>query len=372
MQKKSNKWHPRLQVRIFKVRGNEEKTGEDFNVTEVGEANGNIFQLIEGSWDLLRPHLTDTKLSKDALFRTQIMYPELACREALINAITHRDYSSEGRGIEVKIFDNRLTIENPGELLSSITIKDLEALAGAHLSRNTYIARVLRETGYIRELGEGIRRIFELLKSNDMVQPEISSGNKTFSITLFYKNVYTKEEELWLGSFTHLNLSREQKTVVRLGVNGRLMSAKEIFDTVGIVNEESYRELIESLRKLNILKTTLTQSEVTRERRRHGGSRKAVPRYKIELTKESIPIKDDEIDRSDYARVYVGNIPYDSDEESINIALSKFGEVVDVMIPKWKYGRFKGKSKGFCFVEFDKRLYANNALNSPTPIRIKK
>jgi ATP-dependent DNA helicase RecG len=55
------KWHPRNQVRIFKVRGKEEKTGKEFNVTEVGEANGNIFELIESSWDLLRPHLTDTK-----------------------------------------------------------------------------------------------------------------------------------------------------------------------------------------------------------------------------------------------------------------------------------------------------------------------
>ncbi|MCG7851369.1 MAG: ATP-binding protein, partial [Methanosarcinaceae archaeon] len=41
--KKSSKWHPRSQVRIFKVRGTEEKTGKEFNVTEIGEANGNIF-----------------------------------------------------------------------------------------------------------------------------------------------------------------------------------------------------------------------------------------------------------------------------------------------------------------------------------------
>lgn len=112
------------------------------------------------------------------------MYPELACREALVNAITHRDYSSEGRGIEVKIFDDRLVIKNPGELLSSMTINDLKSLSGVHQSRNTYVARVLRETGFIRELGEGIRRIHELMKSNDMVEPVISSENKTFSITL--------------------------------------------------------------------------------------------------------------------------------------------------------------------------------------------
>jgi ATP-dependent DNA helicase RecG len=362
--KRSNKWHPRLQVRIFKVRGTEEKTGMDFNVTEVGEANGNIFQLIESSWDLLRPHLTDTKLSEDAQFKSQIMYPELACREALINAITHRDYSSEGRGIEVKIFDDRLSIENPGELLSSITIKDLETLSGAHQSRNTYVARVLRETGFIRELGEGIRRIFELMQKNDMVQPKIISRNKTYSITLYYKYVYTKEEQLWLEAFDYLDLTREQKTVVRLGVNNRLISAKEIFETVGIVDEKVYRELIQSLQKLGILESTLSVTKISTLRKKYSGSRKAVPRFQIMAPVQNKIAEPVEEDRSDYARIFVGNLPFEANEEQINEALSKFGEVVDVIIPK----NHSGHSKGFCFVEFDKRLYANNALNSTTPI----
>ncbi|MFH1005788.1 MAG: ATP-binding protein [Bacteroidota bacterium] len=183
------KWHPRNQVRILRVKGTEEKTGENFNVQEVGETNGNIFQLIEQSWEILKPHLTETRFSKDAMFKTQIIYPELACKEALINAITHRDYSLEGRGIEVKIFDDRLEILSPGKLLSSLTIKDLEELKGVHQSRNTYIARVLREFGYIRELGEGIKRIFELMQSNDLVKPKIESPNKSFIITFYYKFV---------------------------------------------------------------------------------------------------------------------------------------------------------------------------------------
>lgn len=368
--KKSSKWHPRLQVRILKVTGIEEKTGENFNVTEVGEANGNIFQLIESSWDLLRPHLTDTKFSQDAMFRNQIMYPELACREALVNAITHRDYSNEGRGIEVKIFEDRLVIKNPGELLSSITISDLKSLSGVHQSRNTYVARVLRETGFIRELGEGIRRIHELMKSNDMVEPVLESKNKTFSITLFYKHVYSPEEKLWLEEFDNLTLSREQKTVVRLGVNGRLISAKEIFDTVGIVDEKEYRELIESIRLHGILSTTMSSNEATKYKKKYGGSRKAVPRYQIHLPSSSSNLETLEEDRSEYARIYVGNIPFDLKEEQLYETLGKFGEVVDVIIPRWSGGIRDGQSKGFCFVEFDKRISANNALNSTTPILI--
>lgn len=366
--KKSMKWHPRNQVRIFKVRGVEEKTGKDFNVTEIGEANGNIFELIEGSWDLLRPHLTDTKFSDDALFKKQIMYPEFACREALINAITHRDYSSEGRGIEVKIFDNKLTIENPGELLSSISLKDIESLSGAHQSRNTYIARVLRETGYVRELGEGIRRIYSLMKSNDMVAPTLKSANNTFGITLYYKHVYSKEEQLWLENFKGFDLSREQSTVIRLGINSRLISAKAIFEAVGIVDEKAYRELIESLRKIGLLETTLNGDEVTNQKRKYGGLRKAVPRYTILVPKgkDAPPQKDDE-DRSEYARIYVGNVPYNLTEDDLKNALGKFGEIVDMIIPRWQK---TNQCKGFCFIEYDKRIQANNALNSVDPIFI--
>jgi len=183
--KHPTKWHPRNQVRILSVRGTEEKTGENFNVEEIGETNGNIFKIYEESWEMLRQNLTETRFSKDALFQPRMIYPELACREALINAITHRDYSLEGRGIEIKIFDDRLEILSPGKLLSSLSINDLEELKGVHQSRNTYIARVLREFGYVRELGEGIKRIFELMKNFDHKMPKIESPNQSFIVTFF-------------------------------------------------------------------------------------------------------------------------------------------------------------------------------------------
>ena len=183
--KHPTKWHPRSQVRILRVRGTEEKTGENFNVEEVGETSGNIFHLYEQSWEQLRSPLTETRFSSEARFQPQLIYPEFACREALLNAIAHRDYSLEGRGIEIKIFDDRLEILSPGKLLSSLSIRDLEELKGVHQSRNTYIARVLREYGYIRELGEGIKRIFELMLSNDLAKPKLESPNKSFVVTFY-------------------------------------------------------------------------------------------------------------------------------------------------------------------------------------------
>jgi len=160
-----NRWHPRLQVRVLQIKGTDLKAGENYNVLVDDEVTTNIVSLVEASWELLRPQLTETRFSKDAVFRSQIMYPELACREALVNAIAHRDYNIEGRGIEVRVYTDRLEIISPGGLMSAIKLEDLSSLRGFHQSRNSLISRVLREVGYMRELGEGMRRMFELMKS---------------------------------------------------------------------------------------------------------------------------------------------------------------------------------------------------------------
>ena len=245
--KEPNRWHPRLQVRVLRINGTEIKTGEQYNVVADQQATNNVLNLLESSWDLLRPHLTETRFSKDALFRSQIMYPELACREALVNAIAHRDYSIEGRGIEVRVYTDRLEIESPGGLLSAIRLEDLRELKGAHQSRNSLVSRVLRDIGYMRELGEGMRRIFELMRMNDLTPPELSADNNVFRVTLHHRYVYTPEQKLWLESFDSFNLSREQKTIVLLGYNNHTISPREIWDAVGIVDTEYYRQLIVSL-----------------------------------------------------------------------------------------------------------------------------
>ena len=170
------KWHPRCQVRVLKINGTQLKSGEQYNVTHDQESNNNIIRLIDSSWNLIRPHLIETRFLQDARFKTQIIYPELACKEALINAIAHRDYSNEGMGIEVNVFTDRLEIISPGGLLSSISIEDLQKLTGAHQSRNSMVAKVLKELGYMRELGEGMRRIYKLLQDSDLAPPKLTSS----------------------------------------------------------------------------------------------------------------------------------------------------------------------------------------------------
>jgi ATP-dependent DNA helicase RecG len=181
-----NRWNPYSQIRILRVNGTSLRTGENYNVLSDEFIQGNILNLIEDGWNRLRVYLVSkTEFSTDAKFEPKFLYPEGACFEALINAIAHRDYSTHN-GIEIYIYDNRLEVRNPGALLSTITIDDLKEQQGIHESRNVLIAKILRENKYMRELGEGIRRIFELMK-NEQSTPEFYSNGNSFWVTLRHK-----------------------------------------------------------------------------------------------------------------------------------------------------------------------------------------
>nr|WP_212961367.1 RNA-binding domain-containing protein [Cohnella xylanilytica] len=121
-------WHPRCSVRVVRVRGNELKPGREYNATSDEIETDNIITLLKTAWIKIRPHLTETRLFEDGLFKESTMYPEDAVFEALLNALAHRDYSIEGRGIEIFIYDNRMEIQSPGGLLSSVTIEDIKNL----------------------------------------------------------------------------------------------------------------------------------------------------------------------------------------------------------------------------------------------------
>jgi ATP-dependent DNA helicase RecG len=187
---KADAFHPRLQVRILRVNGNELGTGAKYNVSSDVIVRENIVTLLEAAWEKLRAHLVQTKLAGSARFEVTYMYPELACREALVNAIAHRDYSDEGRGIELYVYDDRIELNNPGGLLSPMTVDELQSMKGAHQSRNSYLARTLREVGYMRELGEGMRRIFELIKSNELAPPQIQSDGEIRACSIPSSDVF--------------------------------------------------------------------------------------------------------------------------------------------------------------------------------------
>lgn len=275
------KWHPRCAIRILRINGTVLGTGKDYaeNVSEDDMIVGNIVTLLENSWDTLKPHLARTKFQANALFRESIIYPEDACREALINAVAHRDYSIEGKPIEILIYDDRMEVKSPGRLLSSIPINDLKELKGAHQSRNVFIARVLRELGYMREMGEGIRRIYASVRSFELVDPEIHADQISFMVALFHKSIFSPKDVQWLNGFADFHLTKDEQRVVLLGRDGRLLSTNDIIRTVGIVDTEEFRALYERLNRKGIIFSAKSANSRIQKRQ--------VPRFQIRPPQEA-------------------------------------------------------------------------------------
>ena len=104
------------------------------------------------------------------------LYPTFAVREALVNALCHRDYKLTGRRVEVRQFDDRLEISSPGGLPGYMT---LDNIVEEHFSRNPRLVNGLFEWGYIEQLGLGIDRMIEEMVQSGHPMPDLQGRPAT-------------------------------------------------------------------------------------------------------------------------------------------------------------------------------------------------
>lgn len=273
-------WHPRCGVRLLRVRGTQVLHDNEYNVVQDEMILGNVLQVITKTWEALRPHLIQVRRA-GGLFEEQTLYPEDACLEALVNAVAHRDYSVEGRLIELFIFEDRLEVRSPGELLSTIPLTALRELKGFHESRNALLTRVLRELDYMREVGEGVRRMFRLMRTHELVPPELASEQGSFAVTLRHTSSFSEADQKWLEQFAKIPLTRDERIVVLLGRRRVPLSPQQIWDALEIVDTEDYRKVVESLQGKGLLRTMMDSELVSRRAEQLGVPRRQVARFDL-------------------------------------------------------------------------------------------
>jgi len=150
-------------------------------------------------------------------------YPYEAIREAVINAIAHRDYTYRYAPIIFSIFDDRIEISSPGGLLPGLDIKRLE---GHHATRNKKICDIFHETKDMEKFGTGIGKMKRMMKEHGLSKPEfLEEGN--FFVAKFYGPA---EEILDLVP----SIPKERQIDLReLGLNERQIEALKL-----MVNED--------------------------------------------------------------------------------------------------------------------------------------
>jgi ATP-dependent DNA helicase RecG len=125
-------------------------------------------------------------------------FPTVALREALVNAVGHRDYALTGASVEVRIYDDGLEIESPGSLAGWVTVENLR---DAQYSRNQRIMDALSTLGLVEEAGTGIDRMYEALDDALLVPPQFEERASSFVVRFSGHTVFSAEDRLWVSRF---------------------------------------------------------------------------------------------------------------------------------------------------------------------------
>lgn len=131
-------------------------------------------------------------------------YPEAVLREAIVNALAHRDYGLEGATVDITVRDDRIEVRSPGPLPGHITIDNMRE---EHYSRNPRIMRVLKTMGLVEEYGEGIDRMYREMESRLMGPPAFEATASSVTVTLRNRFLVDVEDQVWL-----MLLGREELT----------------------------------------------------------------------------------------------------------------------------------------------------------------
>ena len=208
------------------------------------ELTGPMARIVERAWNIvfeeMRVGAKVNGLERDELLE----YPRFAVREALVNAVAHRDYRITGRRIEIRMYADRLEIISPGGLPGYMT---LDNLVEEHFSRNPRLVNGLYYWGYIEELGLGIDQMIE-----DMVQaghppPEFRATPHLFTVVL-----YNQRERAATPKWTRNMNERQARALQYVRENGSITN-REYHQLCSDVSQETLRLDLSDLVERGIL-----------------------------------------------------------------------------------------------------------------------
>ncbi|CAG0995478.1 hypothetical protein FLAV_02558 [Flavobacteriales bacterium] len=194
------------------------------------EIHGNLFEQIEKTMDLLFTKYIKAEISYEGINRVEkFEYPKEAVREALLNAVAHKDYSG-GVPIQISVYSDKIIFWNEGQLPENWTVK---TLLEKHASRpyNPDIANALFRSGYIESWGRGTIKIIKECKQAGIPEPVFSYDSSDISVE-FRKNIYN---EKYLQSLD-LN-ERQVKALLYLKEKGKITNSD--YQTLNDVSRET-------------------------------------------------------------------------------------------------------------------------------------
>ena len=199
------------------------------------EITGPLAQIIERTWTILMQEMRLEAVVKGLRREERTEYPPIAVREALVNAVCHRDYRLTGRRIEIRMFDDRVEIHSPGGLPGYITIDNI---VEEHFSRNPRLVNGLYHWNYIEELGLGVDKMIEAMVQAGHPQPVFKATPHSFTVTLF--NAKERKAQASGSAWESSMNERQLRAIQFMRDNGRITS-RDYQDLCPNVSPETLR-----------------------------------------------------------------------------------------------------------------------------------
>ncbi len=234
--KNTQKHHKHASTRCLLFKGIDKHLIFDDKLIE-----GNLQEQYKGALEFLKSKLELRYIIKTAGPRVEkYEIPENVFKEAIINALVHRDYYETGGKIHIEIYDNRVEITNPGGLLQTIKEKEFGKRS---VSRNPIIFDFFQRLNMVEQVGSGISRMQDEMKTENLPAPHFSLKG-IFVVTLYRPINFNKWIESWANKIsknqivilnsihqnpeiTHIELSKKTK-LGKTTINNNIRELKEL------------------------------------------------------------------------------------------------------------------------------------------------
>ena len=240
------RWNPGNGVDVIEFEtGSLQKPGTEV-VAERVRMESPLLKLVCEVYEVVEKRIREKKTFYDLFTVEKNEYPSFAWKEAILNAIIHRDYSIQGSPIEIHMYDDRLEIKSPGLLPEPLSLAHISMKEKGHISRNPIISRVFSESGYITQRGKGIQGIFDDMEDHNLSPPEFREEAFMFCVILKNTPVFDEKTQAWLTSFADLHLNIRQKRILAWAFNHGYRFSSRDYQKLGKVDRDlAYREILE-------------------------------------------------------------------------------------------------------------------------------
>jgi len=214
------------------------------------DLRGPLYQLVDDAEQFIYRHMKVGRRIEGFVGVEYREYPQEAVREALVNAVVHRDYSRRGQRIRVFMFDDRIEVYSPGTLPPGVSLEKMRRLEPQSVLRNPIIVGVFRDLGnwYIEQLGTGIRRMALAMEGHGLPRPRFEEVGSEFRVALMGPGERFMEEATVRPAWAEGLNKRQVEAVLYVGEHGRITN-REYQALFEVSYDTAHRDLRELLEK---------------------------------------------------------------------------------------------------------------------------